>query len=450
MKITLFKSFIALCLLPLSQSIAAYEYADETTKLIFDINTENNTASVIGAGAISGEVRIPNSILGHRVTTIRSRAFEGRTAIEAVTVPNSVEVLGLGCFMNCTNLKKVVLGYNAQYEPYYYPGYGPYMGNRPFEGCTAIEELFIDSDLVNAGIPVRNLKKLTFGEHVTKICNLSDRGDGVREDMVNLEELTIGKNVKEIGSHSFIRSAKLGSISLPEGLESVGAYAFEKCSNVIFELPKTLVTIGYGAFMDCNALISVTIPGGVERIEDMTFAGCHGLQRLEMEEGVKEVGKYTFGECKSLNEIKLPETLNWIEASAFANCPKLMEITIPSSVGKIDEGAFANTSLSKVISLIKDPFEIVRHVFENQDESGIYHFTTATLYVPIGTIEKYKNTYAWNLFSVINEIESTTVVEDNAIVRKNTDNSIYDLKGQKNSRNYKGVVIFNGHKKIVH
>lgn len=400
--------FLMMCLLPLS--VMAEEYTDKETQLVYEIQTwdEITVAVICPSPLVSGTVDIPSRLGGYRVSAIKEGAFEGNAGIKSVSIPSGDPAhgnltLGLGCFKDCKNLKKVEIGSNVYFQQYIYPGYGPYMGQLQFEGCTAIEYLYTDSNLASVGIPVDNLKTLEFGDHVTAIWNVSDAGDGV-QDMVNLEKLTIGKNVKTIGEHSFRCSAKLGAITFPEGLETIGAGAFEKCSNLTFTLPKSLKKLDGGAFCDCTTLTSVTIPGGVERIEDMAFAGCYKLESLTVEAGVTDIGKYTFGECIALEEINLPEGLLWIDASAFANCHSLTEITIPSTVEEISEGAFANTSLTSVVSFIKEPFGIESRVFENENEAGEWEFTTATLFVPSASVDKYRKTYAWSRFSKIEDM----------------------------------------------
>jgi len=403
---------LVLCVFPLA--IVAEEYIDPDTKIKYVIQSWGDDLSVsvvTGYTGSSSDLEIPSSLGGYIVGAINGSAFEGNSVLTSITLPNGNPAcnltLGLGCFKDCINLKKVSIGYNTYYQQYIYPGYGPYMGVSPFDGCTAIEELFIDSDLGYAAIPVNSLKTLTFGDHVTTIANISDGGDGIRQDMVNLESLIVGKNVKEIQDHSFIGSSKLSSVVLPEGLEIIGPLAFRNCTNLpSIELPTTLTQIDDEAFADCKSLTSITIPGGIERVGDMAFAGCDKLEKLVVEEGVKEIGKYTFGECKMLKDISLPEGLLVLDGSAFANCYSLNEITIPSTVVAMIEGTFANTSLEKVTSFIEEPFRIESTAFSNEDQGGNWHFTAATLYVPVGTKAKYQNSYGWSLFEKIIEMGS--------------------------------------------
>ena len=86
-----------------------------------------------------------------------------------------------------------------------------------------------------------------------------------------------------------------------------------------------------------------------------------------------------------------------IGGSAFANCSGLNSVTIPNSVTSIGNSAFYGVDIPTVISLIENPFTITSSTFTQNT------FLNATLYVPKGTIEKYKATDGWKDFLFIEE-----------------------------------------------
>ena len=78
-----------------------------------------------------------------------------------------------------------------------------------------------------------------------------------------------------------------------------------------------VTSIGEGAFADCTALTSITIPSSVTSI-----------------------GKEAFSSCTSLSSITIPYGLTIIYGSTFYGCSGLTSITIPNSVTRIDYAVF--------------------------------------------------------------------------------------------------------------
>ena len=78
----------------------------------------------------------------------------------------------------------------------------------------------------------------------------------------------------------------------------------------------------------------------------------------------------------------------------------MYSINIPNRVTSIGEYAFYDcANLVEVHSQVETPFEIAENVFSKSDGS----FTTATLYVPVGTSEAYRDSNYWSKFTNIEE-----------------------------------------------
>ena len=79
--------------------------------------------------------------------------------------------------------------------------------------------------------------------------------------------------VTSIGDSAFMYCASLPSITIPEGVTSIGDSAFYWSGLTSITIPESVTSIGDGAFY-CSGLTSITIPEGVTSIGDGVFYGC--------------------------------------------------------------------------------------------------------------------------------------------------------------------------------
>lgn len=121
---------------------------------------------------------------------------------------------------------------------------------------------------------------------------------GLAKDIVIPSEID-GYTVTEIGRWSFMNNNKIESVVIPESIK----------------------TIRMNAFLGCDLLTSITIPGNVKEIDYSAFQ-CKNLENVVLCNGVEYVGQWAFAGSKIKN-IVIPESVTKIGLEAFSGCDEL-------------------------------------------------------------------------------------------------------------------------------
>ena len=130
----------------------------------------------------------------------------------------------------------------------------------------------------------------------------------------------------ELADGVFSGCSALESVSLPDGLKSIGAYAFAKCSALMsIDLPSAVASLGDHAFAECTALTGFTLPNALKEISEGLFEGCSALKELSLTPRVTSIGNDAFA-SSGLTSISIPANVSSVGDRAFADCADLDEI----------------------------------------------------------------------------------------------------------------------------
>ena len=215
-------------------------------------------------------------------------------------------------------------------------------------------------------------------------------------------------------------------VTLPDGLTSIGDYAFYECKSLTsITIPNSVTSIGWYAFWSCYSLTSVTIGNNVTSIGEWAFSSCSSLTSITIPNSVTSIGHYAFQYCSSLTSITIPNSVTSIGEWAFSSCPSLTSITIPNSVTSIGYYAFASCENLTSVTLGNSVTSIGNGAFSscyNIQEVTAYmptppaaatcglNQTSCTLYVPAEYIDTYSNTLWWEDFKEIRALDADYVV----------------------------------------
>ena len=252
---------------------------------------------------------------GSRLKTIADNAFQNFAGTE-ITLPESVETIGMKAFYRCPNLTTVnILGHVKT------------IGESTFESCYALTAVSLPADVE------------TIGAKAFYYCQ-------------KLRSITIPGKVKTIGESAFESCIELIDVTLSAGVETIGAKAFYKCAALEkVNISGDINTIGESAFEGCWALTDITLPAGVETIGARAFYECRELPSISIPGKLKAIGESAFERCWELTDITMPDCVETIGTKAFYYCQKLRSITIPGTVKTISDGAFQYCDLLTDITL---------------------------------------------------------------------------------------------------
>ncbi|MBE6758296.1 MAG: hypothetical protein E7552_07125 [Ruminococcaceae bacterium] len=224
--------------------------------------------------------------------TIADKAFNGCSALTAVTIPEGVTRIGKEAFRACDALTAITI-----------PATATSIGEDAFIYCDSLASLAVAS-----GNPVYH---------------------------------SVSNGVIHTAEHTLVAGCKATRIPADGRVTRIGNSAFRGCASLTaITVPAAVKTIGNSAFMGCTSLAAVVIENGVTTIEQGAFSNCKELSRITLPESVTHLGEGAFIDCVKLTKAAVLADVRCIESSLFSGCTSLQSVTLSASVTDIMYGAF--------------------------------------------------------------------------------------------------------------
>ena len=245
-----------------TQGDFTYTVTDEDAKTVSIAKAE--------AATLTGALVIPTSVTEsgetYAVTSIADYAFQGQS-ISSVTIPTSIMSIGNWAFRDCYSLTNISIEDSENPLSMVAGYYSPFSANNAY---TYITE-----------------RNVYIGRNLT----LSAESQ-VFDAITSVE---FGPNVTTINSYLFYQAAKLSSVTIGNGVTTIGDRAFQEAGTSVEEMVVTMgngvTSIGEYAFYSCSHLKAVTLPSSLTEIKNNAFQSTN-LNGIIIPASVTNIGDY--------------------------------------------------------------------------------------------------------------------------------------------------------------
>lgn len=278
---------------------AIYTAIIYTKNLTFSFN--NNQYTLTGYEGTDKDIFIPSVYEGYPVTSIGANAFNERSEINSITMPDSVTSIGEQAFYECSGIDNIEI-----------PNSVTSIGERAFYGCNGLTKIKIPNSVLYMGSeafgacrglvaqcevgnkPISWDKNWNYYDgiicYVIWNCNSNDVAEdgNIYYTADNGILYALKDNIATIANQSLQLTGKLN-------VPSVVTYG-----GVDYQVKN----IGDMAFAYCDMIDSIILPNSVTNISDLAFLYCIKISYLKIGNGVKNIGSEVFYGSNNLLDIE--------------------------------------------------------------------------------------------------------------------------------------------------
>ena len=299
---------------------------------------EGSNLRIIGNGAFDytpiTEIQIPEG-----VERIGEGAFQNCKSLTSISFPEGLKEIPKNLCFECTNLKQVTI-----------PSSAKYVGEAAFRTYYYISEKSIDlkatldsiGDAAFCGVGSINI--YDYDAWVNLVVNYrpfkyDDSSNGYRYDY----DYDLGiKNIYayKTFAHIYLDGELVTNYTIPEGVTKIEEKTFAANTDIrSITFPQSLVTIESEAFFDCSNLETITFGDNVKDVYFGAFYNCNNIKTVD----IGDLGNWCeitfYGNNTTAHKIVYANPL--IQAGKIVEKDKqLSSLKIPSTVKRIGDVAF--------------------------------------------------------------------------------------------------------------
>ena len=285
----------------------------------------DDAAVSIGYGAFEECDMIDSLTIGDGVYSIGAYAFRDCTSLTEMVVPESVTSIGEDAFAGCYNIAEITL---------------PFVGSSRNGNTSSSNHLF--------GYIFGYGDQGSYSSYYTGVTQSYSSGysttnyipSGLTTVTITGADDDYGNAAVSIGYGAFYDCDMIENVTIGDGVTSIGSYAFYDCDGLTDFTTDSTGQIGSYAFNSCGYLDTVDLGESVTSIGSYAFQYTP-ITEIVIPDSVGSIGSYAFADCASLDTVDLGEGVTSIGSYAFENCTSLTEMVVPDSVTSIGEDAFA-------------------------------------------------------------------------------------------------------------
>ena len=242
------------------------------------------------------------------------------------------------------------------------------------KAIAACEGLEISLDLSQATL------KNDAGEAITEFPRTLREGNYSDKSKAKLTGIILPQGIERLADYCFIGCGKLTSVTLPDGLKTIGLNALSGTAITSIDFPASLTTINGSAFSESKLEGKLTVPAHV------TFPS-------------KNTSPYAT--TTSVFSRTNLTSVEWnspspIQNNTFRDNTALKTVTINGGCTGVDNNAFYGCTLDELIINTDEPIE-----FGRDDGEGFYNATVTSIKVPAAQVDVYKAATGWSYYKDI-------------------------------------------------